>query len=79
MHAADSEAVVLTTAAATWVDAGAVDVQVPRAGGRVGSRGPVVAVGTLVAEATVPVAGENAGPSTRVLPACWVTSGRASS
>ena len=63
--AADSTAVELAAAAVTREDAGAAEAQVPRVGGRVGSRGPVVAVGTLAAEAIAPVAGEDAGPSTR--------------
>ena len=71
-HATDSGAAVLAVAAATWADAGAVEEQVPRVGGRAGSRGPVVAVGTLVEEAIVPGAGENTGPSTPKLPTCIV-------
>ena len=64
--ATDSTAVALVVAAdVTRVDAGAAEEQTPRAGGRVGSRGPVVAVGTLAEEAIAPVAGEDAGPSTR--------------
>ena len=62
--ATDSTAVVLVVAE-TRDDVGAVEVQVPRVGGRVDGRGPVVAVGTLAEEAIVPVAGEDAGPSTR--------------
>lgn len=69
-HATDSEAAVLVDVVVTWADAGAVEAQVPRVGGRVDSRGPVVAEGTLAEEAIEPVAGENAGPSTRKLPAC---------
>lgn len=70
--ATDSVAVVLVAEVVTWVDAGAVEVQAPRAGGRVVSRGPVVAAGTLAVEAIAPVAGEDAGPSTRKLPTCII-------
>lgn len=68
MHATDGVTAVLVAAAVTWVDVGAVEVQAPRVGGRVGSRGAIVAVGTLEDEAIAPAAGENAGPSTRKLP-----------
>ena len=67
MYATDGAAVVLVVVACRE-DAGAVEVQAPRAGGRVGSRGPVVAVGTLAVEAIAPALGEDTGPSTRVLP-----------
>ena len=77
--ATDSEAVVLVAVAATWVDGGAVEEQAPRAGGRAGSRGPVEADGTLAAETTAPFAREDAGPSTRKLPTCWVARCRTSS
>ena len=65
--ATDGGAVVLVVAV-TWKDIGAVEEQAPRGVGRAGSRGPVVAVGTSAAEAIVPAAGEDAGPSTRKLP-----------
>ena len=66
--ATDGEAAPLV-AVACRVDVGAAEVQVPCVDGRVGGRGPVIAVGTLVVEAIAPAPGEDTGPSTPVLPA----------